>query len=125
MRKYRTDFSEDELKKALYASEQEAQSLIDNPDKWAQIKEYFDSAVDHIGDNCAVVLAGTKGDKVILMAAGTNKAVEAGFDANKIIKQIAPEIKGGGGGQPRMAQAGGKYVEGVPKALKIAEDMIK
>lgn len=89
------------------------------------IKEYFDSAVDHIGDNCAVVLAGTKGDKVLLMAAGTSKAVESGFDAAKIIKQIAPEIKGGGGGQPRMAQAGGKYVEGVPKALKIAEDMIK
>lgn len=89
------------------------------------IKTYFDSAVDHCGDNCAVVFAGLKGEKVLVLAAGTNKAVDAGFDASKIIKEISPLIKGGGGGQPRMAQAGGKDAKGIPEALKIAEEMIK
>ena len=81
--------------------------------------------VDHCGDNCAAVLAGTKGNKVLLLAAGTSKAVDAGFNAVDVIKKISPSINGGGGGQPRMAQAGGAKAEGVAEALKIAEDLLK
>ena len=45
MKRYKTDFSEEELKKALHANEQEAQALIDNPDKWAQFKEKLDAFI--------------------------------------------------------------------------------
>ena len=62
---------------------------------------------------------------MLLLAAGTSKAVDAGFNAVDIIKKISPSINGGGGGQPRMAQAGGSKAEGVAEALKIAEDLLK
>lgn len=62
---------------------------------------------------------------MLLLAAGTSKAVKAGFNAVDIIKKISPSINGGGGGQPRMAQAGGSKAEGVAEALKIAEDLLK
>lgn len=80
---------------------------------------------DHCGDNCAAVLGGTKNGKVLLLAAGTSKAVESGFNAVNIIKKIAPLINGGGGGQPRMAQAGGSKAEGIDEALDVAREMLK
>lgn len=78
-----------------------------------------------MGDNCAAVVGGTKGDKALLMAAGTSKAVKAGFNAVDIIKNISPCINGGGGGQDRMAQAGGSKPEGIGEALDAARKMLK
>ena len=62
---------------------------------------------------------------MLLLAAGTSKAVKAGFNAVDIIKKISPCINGGGGGQDRMAQAGGTKAEGVAEALDIAKDLLK
>ncbi len=72
----------------------------------------------------AVVLVGVAKDKALLMAAGTEEAVAAGFDASELIKAMGPAIGGGGGGKPAMAQAGGKNIEGVDEALEIARNMI-
>lgn len=68
----------------------------------------------------AVVFAGDNKGTPLLMAAGTDESIAAGFDAGKAIKQISPHIKGGGGGKPTMAQAGGKSVEGIDAALEAA-----
>lgn len=65
----------------------------------------------------AMVMIGIKEDRPILLAAGTDEAVAAGFDAGAIIKAIAPLVAGGGGGKPTMAQAGGKDVAGIQAAL--------
>ena len=62
---------------------------------------------------------------MLLLVAGTSKAVKAGFNAVDIIKKISPSINGGGGGQPRMAQAGGTKAEGVAEALETAREMLK
>ena len=72
----------------------------------------------------AVVLVGVAKDKALLMAAGTEEAVAAGFDASELIKAMGPAIGGGGGGKPAMAQAGGKNIEGVDEALEIARNML-
>ena len=72
----------------------------------------------------AVVLLGQNDGKVVLLAAGTDEAVAAGFNAGQVIKAIAPAVKGGGGGKPTMAQAGGKDAAGIPEALKIAQDLL-
>lgn len=71
----------------------------------------------------ACVLAADNKGTPILLAAGTAEAVEAGFDAGAVIKQISPAIKGGGGGKPTMAQAGGKHVAGLEEALAMAHTM--
>ncbi len=72
----------------------------------------------------ALVIAGEKDGKVTLMAAGSDEAVAAGFDAGAIIRAMGPAIGGGGGGKPGMAQAGGKNPAGIDEALQIARDMI-
>ena len=59
----------------------------------------------------------------ILLAAGSDEAVEAGFNAGKVIKTISHAIKGGGGGRPQMAQAGGKDAAGIDEALKLAREL--
>ncbi len=50
-----------------------------------------------------------------------NLVHEKGFDAGKIIREIAKEIQGGGGGQKFYATAGGKNPKGIEAALKKAE----
>ncbi len=72
----------------------------------------------------AVVLAATNGDAALLLAAGTPEAVDAGFDAGAVIKNIAPCVNGGGGGKPAMAQAGGKNAAGVDEALEAARALL-
>ena len=72
----------------------------------------------------ALVLAGEKDGKPLLMAAGSDEAVSKGFNAGAVIKAIAPCVKGGGGGKPTMAQAGGKDVSGIDAALDAARQML-
>jgi len=74
----------------------------------------------------AVVLAtvGPDGGPPLLLAAGSDSAVAAGFDAGAVIKAIAPHIKGGGGGKPAMAQAGGKDASGIDAALAEARRLL-
>jgi len=47
-----------------------------------------------------------------------------GLDAGKIVRELAKEIKGGGGGQPFFATAGGKDLNGLDKAILKAREMI-
>ncbi len=71
-----------------------------------------------LGETSACVLGSrTEAGSPLLLAAGTDAAVEAGFDAGKVIKSIAGAIRGGGGGRPQMAQAGGKNADGLDEAL--------
>ena len=40
-----------------------------------------------------------------------------GLNASKIVREAAKKVKGGGGGQPGFAQAGGKDRDGLPEAF--------
>ena len=46
------------------------------------------------------------------------------MNASNIIRNLAVQIKGGGGGQPFFATAGGTEMTGLEKALSLAKDMI-
>lgn len=50
---------------------------------------------------------------------------EMSLNAGAIIRELAKEIKGGGGGQPFFATAGGKDIEGIPAALDKANEIAK
>lgn len=71
-----------------------------------------------------IVLAATAKDKVMLLSAATEEAVNAGADASRLLKEIAPLVGGSGGGRPEMAQAGGKNPEKVSEALAQAVDFV-
>jgi len=47
----------------------------------------------------------------------TDDVVATGLKASDIVRSAAKAIKGGGGGQPGFAQAGGKDAEGLEKAF--------
>jgi alanyl-tRNA synthetase len=48
-----------------------------------------------------------------------------GLDASSLVREMAREIKGGGGGQPFYATAGGKEIEGLAKALEVAKNIVE
>lgn len=75
-------------------------------------------------------------DLVLLIAADINAKpmltvmladdlVKNGLNANEIIRKMASAIKGGGGGQPFYATAGGKDLTGLDEALKLGEELVK
>ena len=80
------------------------------------LKGFWDIAKGKAQEAYAVVCAAVaEGGQVSLLAAGNDAAVDAGFDAGKIIKATAPLVDGRGGGKAKMAQAGGKDASGIAK----------
>ena len=87
------------------------------------MRNFWDIVRSRLPEAGACVLASDNQGTPILLAAGTDEAVAKGFNAGAVIKQIAREIKGGGGGKPTMAQAGGKDASGIDAALEAARKL--
>ncbi len=56
--------------------------------------------------------------KPLLTVMLTNDLVEEGMNASAMVRDAAKAIKGGGGGQPGFAQAGGKDGDGITQAFE-------
>ncbi len=77
-------------------------------------------------ENLFLVVANESDGKASLTVMLSDKLVsEKGMNASLIVRELAKEINGGGGGQPFYATAGGKNPAGIQKALNKAEDHIK
>jgi alanyl-tRNA synthetase len=63
-------------------------------------------------------------EKPQLMLTVSNSLTEKGINAGNLIREVAKEIKGGGGGQPFFATAGGSEVNGIQAALNKIEQLI-
>jgi len=79
-----------------------------------------------IVDNLFLVLATENDGKPgITVMISENLVDEKGLHAGNIVRELAKEIKGGGGGQPFYATAGGKDALGLDAALEKAKGLIK
>ncbi|MBT4882326.1 MAG: alanine--tRNA ligase [Flavobacteriales bacterium] len=75
-------------------------------------------------ENLAMVLAAKVGEKALLTVMLTDDVVVKGYNAGAMIRDIAKEIQGGGGGQPFFATAGGANPNGIKLALDKAKELL-
>ena len=72
-------------------------------------------------DNLFLVLgAEINGKPNLTVMISENLVDEKGLNAGQIVREAGKEIKGGGGGQPFYATAGGKDPSGIPAAIEKA-----
>jgi alanyl-tRNA synthetase len=77
-------------------------------------------------NDTVLVIGSASGDKAnLLVMVSDNLVKDRNVNAVTIIKEIASEINGGGGGQPFLATAGGKKPDGLPKAFEKAAALLK
>jgi alanyl-tRNA synthetase len=77
-------------------------------------------------ENLFLVLgAEIDGKAIISIMISDNLVKEKKLDAGKIIREVSPAIKGGGGGQPFYATAGGKNPDGIQNAIDMAVKVLK
>ncbi len=88
------------------------------------LRSLGDQMKEKLGEG-VVVLASAQNGKVSLIAMATDNAMKQGAHAGNLIKAIAKEVGGGGGGRPNMAQAGGKNPDGIPAAIAKAAEVLE
>ena len=90
--------------------------------------EVFRAMADKFRDKLPVSIIGLGGEKdgkAVLMVAVSPKAVERGFKAGDLVREMAKEVGGKGGGKPELAQAGGPDVARIEPALAKLYDLIQ
>jgi alanyl-tRNA synthetase len=92
---------------------------VDTP---AALRNLADQFKDKIGSGI-VVLGSKAGSKAMLIAVVTKDLTDR-YHAGNIVKEIAAEVGGRGGGRPDMAQAGGNQPENLEQALAKAYEVV-
>ncbi|OIO59661.1 MAG: alanine--tRNA ligase [Verrucomicrobia bacterium CG_4_9_14_3_um_filter_43_20] len=64
-----------------------------------------------------VILGGIFGDKVTILAICTPEAIQAGYRAGDIVRDLTAQLGGKGGGKPEFAMGGAKDVNGLSSVL--------
>lgn len=84
-----------------------------NPDELRQMADVLRAKI-----NSGVVVLGSKSDGKAFILAAITQDLSNKFNANNIIKELAPMIGGKGGGKTDMAQAGGNNPAGLKDAME-------
>jgi len=71
-----------------------------------------------------ILAADVDGKPQVTVMIGEKLALENRYHAGNLVKDLAKEIDGGGGGQPFFATAGGKNLNGLNAVLEKAKKMI-
>jgi alanyl-tRNA synthetase len=90
------------------------------PDNLRDLADLFRGRI-----NSGVLVLGTVYEgKPQLLVAATDDLTKKGVHAGNMVKEMAKTVGGGGGGNPRLAQAGGKDAAKLPDALKLARELL-
>ncbi len=89
-------------------------------DTLREMSDWFRNKVD----SGVLVLGTVVNDQPQLLVAVTDDLTKQGFHAGNLIKAIARDVGGGGGGRPNLAQAGGKDASKLSAALDHAHQLI-
>ncbi|OJW18029.1 alanine--tRNA ligase [Mucilaginibacter sp. 44-25] len=88
------------------------------------IKKLAYNLKDIVPNLYLVLAAEINGKPNITVMIADNLVKEKGLHAGNIVKELAKEVKGGGGGQPFYATAGGSDASGIDNALQKAKSFI-
>ncbi|MEX3621984.1 alanine--tRNA ligase [Viridibacillus arvi] len=89
-----------------------------------QLRQLMDDLKEKM-KNSIIVLGATEGDKVMLIAGVTKDIAGGNYHAGNIVKQVAEQCGGKGGGRPDMAMAGAKDGSKLAEALESVYDYVK
>jgi alanyl-tRNA synthetase len=90
----------------------------------AMLREMSDWFRDRLRSG-VIVLGAVLSGKPSLVASVTPDLVERGLHAGNLVKAVAQEVGGGGGGKPTMAQAGGRDASRLGEALGRVPGLVK
>jgi alanyl-tRNA synthetase len=90
----------------------------------AQAKDLCFQFKEEIESLFCVLLADIDGKPSISIMISDNLIKDKGWNAGQLIREWAREVKGGGGGQPFFAQAGGADSSGLPKVKELATTFV-
>ncbi|CAH6990825.1 alanine--tRNA ligase/DNA-binding transcriptional repressor [Vibrio chagasii] len=80
------------------------------------LRTMVDNAKNQVGSG--IILIANVADGKVGLIAGVTKDLIGKVKAGDLVKMVAEQVGGKGGGRPDMAQAGGTDVEALPEALK-------
>ncbi|EGV30655.1 alanyl-tRNA synthetase [Thiorhodococcus drewsii AZ1] len=87
------------------------------------LRTTMDQLKDKLGS--AVIVLATEADGKVSLVAGVTKDLTDRFKAGDLIREIATQVGGKGGGRPDMAQAGGNDPAGIPGALASVDGWVR
>ena len=93
-------------------------------DSAEEIKNLLFDLRTQVNNLYCVVGSEVKGKPSISIIISENLVKDKNLDAGKIVREVAKEINGGGGGQAFYAQAGGNEAKGLDAAIKKAKGFI-
>lgn len=89
-----------------------------------QLRQMMDDLKEKM-EKAVIVLGATSEDKVMLCAGVTKDIVGGNYHAGNIVKSVAEQCGGKGGGRPDMAMAGAKEASKLEEALNSVYDYVK
>lgn len=89
-----------------------------------QLRDIGDALRNSLGRGVGV-LAAVIQEKPALVVVVTDDLIKEGVDAVPIVKDLGKHLKGGGGGRPHLATAGGKDPKGLKSAIEDAGSVVE
>ena len=87
------------------------------------LRDMLDQLKNKLGSG-VVVLAAHDGEKVSLVA-GVTKDLTGQVKAGDLIRELATQLGGKGGGRPDMAQGGGNDIAALPQAIAAVPELVR
>jgi len=87
------------------------------------LREQMDALKSKLPSGVALIVAPTDDGKVTVLLS-VSKDLHGRFTAPQLIKDVAAEVGGSGGGRPDMAQAGGSDASGMDRAVAKLKELV-